>query len=382
MEVTLPATFTDYVVFVNNNLQVAGASVSATSRLFPSRVLLSYPNRPEIFDNPFGLETDSTAVVDVNPADGEEITGIIPFFGAAVFGAGQVEDIVVVFKENSIYLLNVKTRALSKIQSRGLGCTAPFSIASSRDGIMFVNDSGIYKLGRDQSISYIGKAVERLYEDNVRSNSLSKITGHHHGVGRQYRVSVPYGSSQTTNSVVFNYDYQAEGKQGEFGSWTRADNHAATGWCNLSQDSLFSTTDGQVFALRRASTASDYRDDADAIDMEILLRATAFGQDASRKVVNHLVSHFQMRHTSMSGTTISTSGDLDGVFTASDTFSLTKGTTNKIESIRSSLDRRKVQYMQVKYTNSTKDESVILSGIDYNVGLLSPGKGIKETNNG
>jgi len=356
-----------------------GSDENASTRLFPSRVIISYPNFPELFDNPFGLETDSTSIIDVNSADGQQITGIIPFFGEAVFGAGQVEDIVVVFKENSIYLLNIKTRSLSKIQSRGLGCTAPFSIASSRDGIMFVNDSGIYKLNRDQSISYIGKAIERLYEDDVRSNSLANITGHHHGVGRQYQVSVPFGDDQTTNNVRFNYDYQAE-RGGEFGAWTRDTNFAATGWCNLSADSIFSTTDGQVFAIRRTGGASDYRDDAAAVDMEILLRATGFGQTGSRKIVNNIISHFQMRFTDMSGTTVSTSVDLDGAFTAADTFSLTKGATNKIESIRSSLPRRRLQYLQVKYTNSTLDEAVILSGLDYNVAVMPSGKSLKETN--
>jgi hypothetical protein len=378
--VVLPAAITGATLFVKGIKQAAAAEVDATEEVFQSRILASYRDNPELFDNPQGDSSNSDSVIDINSADGQEITGIIPFFGDAVFGAGQQEAILVVFKTNSIYLVDIGTGQASKIQSRGLGCTAPHSIASTRDGIMFVNDSGIYRLNRNQSISYIGRAVERLFEDDVNSDQLAQMVGHHYGVGRQYKLSVPVGSTQTTNNQVLVYDHQREQAEGatEEGAWSRFTNHPATGWANLGNAAFFSTTTGQVFQVRNAGDLTDYRDDADAVDeMVIVLRANDFGAPGARKIVQSIVSHFQLRNSSMAGTTLLISPDLDGEFTSAGSFSLTKGANNKVETVKSSLPRRRLTYIQIKYTNSTKDEDVILTGVDYHAALLNV-KGIPE----
>ena len=377
VEVKLPAAITGSTYYVGGLLKAASAEVSASTRLFTSRVLISYSNFPEMFDNPFGEAIDSDSVIDVNSADGQDVTGVIPFFGEAVFGGGQVEDILVVFKTNSIYLLNIQTKDLSKIQSRGLGCTAPFSIAQTRDGIMFANNSGVYRLNRDQSISYIGRNVERLYRDDVNRDQLSKMYGHHYGVAGQYKLSVPVGSNQATNNRVLVYDHQRE-VEGAPGAWTQFTNHPATGWANLSNDAFFSTTNGQVYSIRRVGDSTDYRDDADAVDeMVIILKAEDFGEAGARKVINSVISHFHVRRSSMSGTQMLSSVDLDGDFEDAGTFTFTKSGNDKVKTARSALPKRKVVYIQLKYTNSTKDEDVVLTGVDYRIALLSD-KGIVE----
>jgi hypothetical protein len=152
-----------------------------------------------------------------------------------------------------------------------------------------------------------------------------------------------------------------------------------TGWANLASDAFFATSNGQVFRIRNAGDETDFRDDAAAVDeMVILMRAESFGAPGSRKVVGMIVSHFQLRHSSMEGTELSVSSDLDGVFTSAGDFNLTKTATNKVEAVRSSLPRRKITYIQLKYTNSTIDEGVVLTGVDYYAALLNY-KGIKES---
>jgi hypothetical protein len=377
--VTVPSAIDSSVRwFVQGINRAASTEVSASTQIFNSRVLVSYPNFPEIFDNPFGDTTASDSVVDINAADGQEITGIIPFFGRAVFGSSQIEGVVVVFKTNSIYLLDVASRQFTKIQSRGLGCTAPFSIATTRDGIIFANESGIYRLNRDQSISYVGKFVERIWQDEVNRDNLSRATGHHYAIGRKYKLSLPVGSSQTNNNEVLVYDHQREGRDQEFGAWALYTNHPATGWTNLGNDAFFATTDGQVFRIRDGGDATDFRDDDSPVaDMVIVLRANDFGQPGSRKIVKNIVAHFQLRRSPITATEILSSSDLDGVFTSAGTFIMEKDATIKIDTESVTLPRRRLVYVQLKFTNSTKDEDVVLAGLDYNVTLLSE-HGIKE----
>lgn len=378
MECVLPAAITGSTYYVNSKLEAAAAEVSAAEKAFDSRVIVSYKNYPELFNNPFGDGAEDQ-VIDVNAADGQEITGIIPFFGSAVFGSGQVEELIVVFKTNSIYLLNTGSGALSKIQSRGLGCTAPYSIAQTKDGIMFANNSGIYRLNRDQSISYAGKNMERLFRDNVNRDQLSVMQGHHYGIDGQYKLSVPFGSDQTTNNRVFVYDHQREGGKDQYGSWTQYTNHNTTGWANLGNDAFFSTTNGQVYSIRRVGDLTDYRDDASAVDtVTILLKAEDFGEAGARKVLNSITSQFHLRKSSMFGTQMLSSIDLDGDFDDAGTFTFTKSGNDKVKTARSAIPKRKAVFIQLKYINSTKDEDVILTGITYRVALVSD-KGVIES---
>lgn len=377
---TLPVAITDAAIFVDGNRQAASATLTAAEKVFQSRLLISYPEYPELFDNPYGDESSSTSVIDVNPADGQQVTGIVPFFSDSVFGQGTSEGSLAVFKTNSIYVVDLDNRKKTRVQSRGLGCTAPDSLALTKDGIIFANESGIFKLQKDLSVVPVGEKLERIFKDQVNREQLELMKGHHYGIKQQYKLSVPVGeSTQTRNNQVLVYDYRREGTTAGYGAWTRFTNHNSTGWANLERDAFFATTDGQVFRIRTEDDLTDYRDDAAAVaEMEILLKANHFGAPGTRKIVRNMVSHFHMRYSSMTGTTVEMSRNLDGVFESAGGFDLTKDETNKVETARSSLPNRKMTYIQLKYLNSTKDESVILTGVDFHAALLNT-KGIKES---
>jgi hypothetical protein len=338
--------------------------------------VISYPNFPEIFDNPYADQSESDSVIDVNSADGQEITGIIPFFGETVFGSGSVEDILVVFKTNSVYLVDIRTRQISKVSSRGLGCTAPYSIATTKDGIIFANESGIYRLNRNQSVSYVGQFIERYWQDVVNKVDMSRITGHHYAVGNAYKLSVPI-NDEANNSTVLVYDHQLEGREQEFGAWSEYTNHPVTGWANLRSDAFFASTLGRVFVLRNSGEASDYRDDAAAITSDVILRAMDFDQSGVRKVISTVTSHLQLRSSSQTGTQLFSSVDLNGDFEPCDVLTAEKTNNVKVVSLRSSLPRRKQIYLQLQYVNAVKDEEFILSGVDMYAALLN-NKGVRE----
>ena len=376
---TTPADPTNGKWFVNGLAQAA-TEVTASTRLFTSRILVSYENYPELFDNPWGDPSLSTSAIDVNSADGQQITGIIPFFGDSAYESAQVGSVLVVFKTHSIYLVDVNSRRIQKIQSNGQGCTAPFSISQSKNRIMFANESGIYALGQDQKVEYVGRFIERLWQDSVDKDNIAKATGHHYDYGRKYKISVPVGTTQTTNNRVYVYDYTREIPGQSHGAWTQYTNHDTVGWANQDDDAFFASYDGNVFRVRKTGDTSDYRDDGSAVaDMVILTRANDFGQSALRKIIGNVSSHFQLRRGDMNGTSMSSSADLSGVFEASGAFSMTKDSTIKVDQAVSSIASRRMVYLQLKYENSTKDEDVILSGIDVNVAGLSI-RGIPQQN--
>ena len=374
----LPAAITGSSYFVNGVAQAAAAEVDALTRQYPSRLLISHRNFPEMFDNPFGTEATSDSIADINPADGQEITAVIPFFGDAAFGSGLVESTLAVFKTNSIYLYDINTKQKVKLESYGQGCDAPYSVTSTKDGINFASISGIYKIRKDQKIVPIGKYIKRLY-DAVNKDQIAKFTGHNFKDGEQYKLSVATPSTQETNNELLVYEYQLEDVNGlEYAPWVQATNYPATGWANLDNNEFFCTINGKVYKTRNVGDSSDYRDDGAAVaEEEILLKAESFGALGDRKSVTGLIHHFHLPITSLSGTTIAVAENLDSAFTDLASFTITRDSNTKVKTVRSSVPKHKLTHIQVRYRNSTINVDQVLAGTDYNVALLT-NKGIPE----
>ena len=369
-------------------------SIAAITR-YPSRILVSYNNYPEIFDNPWTVDTDGSAsAIDINSADGQEITGIIPFFGESAFGAALQSGVLVVFKQNSIYLVDLGAKAagqnaVQRLETQGLGCTAPYSIAPTKDGIAFANDSGVYVLRRNQRIEYLGRFMERNWQEKVDKNFLDIVQGHHYSVGRQYKLSVPMmedsTSSYAENSQVYVYNHTGEA-DGETGGWARYTNHPATGWANLFKDAFYANVNGSVLRLRNLGEQTDYRDGSSAIESILEARATSFGNTGIRKVVSNCIVHYRTAENS-SGTKVYFAPDLYSEYDESTNFSvktksaiqdnLSSSQAKAIVSVMHSLVRRRCIYMSVKIINAAKDENVEVAGMSFMVGGLSPG-GIKQ----
>jgi len=381
---------TSYKTYINGS-QSNGSAVSAVTTRYPSRILVSYNNYPEIFDNPWSVDDSlSASAIDINSSDGQEITGIIPFFGESAFGAALQSGVLVVFKQNSIYLVDLSEKAsgrnaVQRIETQGLGCTAPYSIAPTKDGIAFANDSGIYRLRRDQRLEYLGRFMERNWKEKVDRDYLDLVQGHHYGVGRQYKLSVPLladsTSSYAENSEVYVYNHTNETTD-EPGGWARYTNHPATGWANLFQDAFYSTVNGSVKRVRALGEESDYRDDANAIEVNLETRAISFDQPGIRKVVSHVIVSYRLGGTS-EHTTVETAPDLFDQFDETTSFKLVSQPTQDgfstlagqdIVNIRHSLVRRRCIYITVLISNNGKDEALEVAGMTFVVsGLNSKG---------
>lgn len=392
LSVVLPSSIpSNYSIFVNGLKYSAGSMAKAITRVYPSRLTLSYQKYPEIVDSPTAiLDTESSSAIDVNSADGQEITGIIPFFGETAFTAAQQEAMLVVFKTNSIYLIDVAKKAagepcVQKIETEGLGCTAPYSIARTKKGIIFANESGIYCLRRDQSIQYLGRYMERNWVNRVNRDLLEICQGHHYALGRSYKLSVPLlGETQCSEVYVYNHtgeDYN----QNQLGAWGRYDNHPATGWANLGSDAFFGATHGRVYSIRRQGTETDFRDDNMPIAFQLDTRAMDFGNSGIRKVLDSIIIDYRVPVES-TGTAVLYAADTQQEYRGSTPFTIEKSNQNTglddpinrdIQTIRHDTDRRRGNYFQVRVTNSSKDEGLEVAGMSFRVGGLTD-KGTKQ----
>jgi hypothetical protein len=393
-EVILHSSFptADTEIFINNLRREASEQVAASERIFPSRVVLSYANYPEIFDKPNAAFAGSgVSAVDINSADGQEITGMLPFFGDATTSDSQKESVVIVFKTNSVYLLNSQTQQVTKLETRGLGCTAPGSIAVARDGVIFANNSGVYRIDRQFQMRYVGRFMERNWLNRVNKDQLAVAQATHYAPGHQYKISVPIGED-SANSEVYVYNHSSEteaelagGASGRMGSWSRYDSHNATGWANLSTNAYWASTCGRVFALRNTGERTDYRDDNQPINAEITYRAMDFGNAGIRKAVANVISYYRSASPA-DGTKLLFAENLGESFLSTQDFLINRNITpdnlsdqgnTKVQTIRHSFSSRKMTHMQLKWTNANIDEPLELPGFAVKVAALTR-KGIQE----
>jgi hypothetical protein len=393
----LPADSAAYNMYINNVQADAGSSNAAVSSLFPSRILVSYRNFPEIFDSPLAqVDSFSDSAIDINPSDGQPITAVIPFYGDSSFGAALKDSVILVFKTNSIYLVNVAAKVagenpVQRIESMGLGCTAPYSVTPTRDGVMFANESGIYKLQMNQTVYYMGRHVQRLWRQGVNLQQLSLAFGHNWTSGSQYKLSAP-PSGQSVPAITFVYnntrEYTRQNEKNPYGtpegSWNQHAGYTPIGYANLGTLSYYASLSGRVFGTRNTRLVTDYRDDASAIAASATLRAMDFGDDGVRKNVPYALITF--RNPPLQGlrlgVVVSSSVDLSNQFSPADKTTIEDwiedtGTgdyeSQRIVTYRYSFNQKRGIRFQLLIEDSTKDEPIEISKIRYTVAGLTAG---------
>lgn len=395
--VQLP-TLTGASIYVNNVLRTGGSLVGAVSQLFGSRLLVSYANFPEVFDSPLAqVDSQSDSAIDVNPSDGQQITALIPFYGDSSFGAAMKDAIILVFKTNSIYLINVAQKAaganpIQRIESMGLGCTAPNSVTPTRTGIMFANESGIYKLQQDMTMYYMGRHLQRKWREGVNLDALDLVFGHNYAFNSQYKVSVPLLGSSTPNGL-FAYnstrEYSTQGITSTIqlystreGSWAEQDGFSSIGFAALGADSYYASMKGRVFILRRTNLPQDYRDDASAIAATATLRAMDFGDAGIRKSVPFALVSYR-NPTALgdrAGVQVLSATDLSEDFQASDAAVLQDNAErvgtgdyegSKVLTYRYAFHQKRGVRFQLQIQDSTIDQPVEITKIVYSVAGLT-----------
>lgn len=357
-------------IYVNDQLHTLpissqGDTFTSKTQFRGSRILRSYSNHPELFDNPWAeTSLTSDSVIDVNPSDGENITAMIPLIGPSTSINTQLQSTVIVFKERSIYTVDVSKGTFDKLETAGVGSPFPHSVAYNKDGLSFASYAGIFRIDRTLKVKKISCQLDRLWLKQDLSD-VSRFWGHHYSPLTQYRISTTEG-----NVFVYNYDREIEGKPGAFFTYTN--HNVAGGWANQGQKSYFASTAGRVFVNRSTGTVTDHRDDSNTpIALDIKFRAMHFGDATIRKQVRHVGVTFRGDIDATATSAMVQAGfDCSTDFTTLDSFVINSESLNTITTLRFGVPVSRCTYLQVRVKNDVIDQPIELSGVSYRVAGL------------
>jgi hypothetical protein len=217
------------------------------------------------------------------------------------------------------------------------------------------------------------------------------MQAHNYTASRRYRFFWPSQEDAGTtgqsprNSNVFSYDYTPEIK-GEMGGWSRYDNHNLTNACNLTGEAYAGTWAGRVVRFLQKEEAESYRDEGQAISMQVTFRAQDFGDEAARKKLLHLLLGFRLPVSSDgSGVTLRSvvveqAQDLKDNFVELDAAviaaagprdGLSSEVLVKQQTLRYSPEYTKAIYHQIRVSDSTLSAPVQIVSLGYRVTGLS-----------
>lgn len=348
-----------------------------------SRISLSYPNYPEVHAGSYDdVPAADNRVVDVNPDDGEEIETLYPFYGDSFSKASLQEDRLVVFKRSNVYLVNVNTREVTRVQTYGHGAEFPRTVTDTRNGLMFADRTGIYKLNRSSDIPFIGEYLGRIWDDDtgVADVDTKVPVAVHDAFHNQVRVSVPTYRS-ASNDLTFTYDHKRESGD-ERGAWTTWTGYDPVSWLNFQGNIYHGGRHGITYVDRSSGDATDHRDDDRAISATVQLRPSDFGVSGSRKNLARVVVQFRRSDDAdITGISVSAATDMERYFIPCDPFTLRYNPMNTgiagdrtspvIYSISFSVPVRKAEFHQVQIAVAVKDQPVEITQITYHVDLLT-----------
>ncbi len=177
-----------YLVYHNDRLWATGSLTTAlTGRVFYSGLTADAVPAPD----PRNWDTDN--YVDIEPQDGQVITGI-----------GKVGPYLVVFKPRATYVITDPVTGAWRRISDEIGCAAHRTIVQTEDGTYFLSeDAGVCRTdgSKVERISDdITPFLRRAAEDNPTTLPNAAATFHRNS----YHLSIPFAS--TSNDIILEYD--------------------------------------------------------------------------------------------------------------------------------------------------------------------------------
>lgn len=164
---------------------------------------------------------DTPRAIDINKNDGQKVTGL-----------GFFQDVLIVFKESSIYQLSFNDAngfVVERISS-SYGCVNHTSIASVENDCYFLTEKGVYVLGNEPNYyaairtNELSSRIKPLLQ-RINPAQYERCRAYYYD--DRYFLSVPLDSNTTCNAVIV-YDRR-------FYAWAY--------WDNINAETMFSFKD-------------------------------------------------------------------------------------------------------------------------------------------
>jgi hypothetical protein len=134
--------------------------------------------------------------------------------GQTITALGSMDDKLVAFTATSVYVVtgngppasgDIDVGFLATLVTSDAGCIQPRSVVTTPQGLMFQSGKGLYMLGRDLSLRYVGAPIRRLL-DFSDANAFPIITG---AALLPLKNEVRFTARDTGNEAgrVYVYDY-------------------------------------------------------------------------------------------------------------------------------------------------------------------------------
>jgi hypothetical protein len=336
-----------------------------------------------MFDSCFTPDdADSDSAIDINPSDGQEITGVQPFFGESSFGQSSKEGVLIVTKTNSVYLVDLTAKAngqnaVQKLDTQGLGCEYPRTMAPTRFGVQFANRAGVWKITQDLRLTYAGRRLQNLWSQElfplIEANDIP--CSHNFRQESKWRLILNLDTGVSYNHLR---EYLPDGYRD--GSWAELDNYPGLVFCNLAENAFMASSNGRVLLL----TGGVLSDSGTAIQAEAILAAKDFGDSSRRKLVQNFILQVKSNSLPVS-LQVQTNIDLSSQFEDADALvipqpsldGLSSGAQYPILPYAFSPNSKRGTYFQVRIVDANTDSDTDILGISYKVAGLSD-KGIKD----
>ncbi len=334
--------------------------IGAISYLFPSRVGVSYPNYGEVFDDLSALTPTTKRVIDVNPADKDEIIRLATFLGQSIFGAATFDQLVIVFKKYRIYALDLITGEYKQLNTKTIGAVDAHSITETEKGLLFTSTTGIYRLNLDLKVEFIGRDLQKTAE-LVGPTQVSTIN---YASTKLSIVSIYDEEDQTYKTLVYNYDVNV---LTGIDSWSEFTNLKPQVFCNLQTLTMFGSEEGKVFQFRDYNSSEDFSDNGASINYKIRFRPENFGYAAVRKSMLDVGVQFNPTGT-MENVEVSIGTELRQTFLPMDRVTITEEIGSL--SIRFTPPVREATYYQLQIECNVAYSALEIAGVSYYAAVL------------
>lgn len=191
-EATHPAKYCTMLIYSQDKLWAAGDTRETyTGRLYSSG-LNNALNAPD----PCNWDSDLT--LDIEPDDGEIITGL-----------GTLGPYIVVFKNKKTYVIDNPAELTYRVVSSSVGCVAPRSVVETSMGTFFLSEDMGVCVTDGQSITKLSDNIDPTIEAVMNDAADAAPNSAAVFYENSYYLSVPVNGSANELTLEYNLDTQS-----------------------------------------------------------------------------------------------------------------------------------------------------------------------------